>query len=245
MDLDNLNNSQLILLVLLVTLVSSAAISVATIAILYDRLPAIGDDTAVQPTVIRQTVNRIIEREKVEQASEPQIVGENSVTLGDIEGSFRRVYLGSQPVTVGFFISGDGMLVAADSLNAERRYGIRNGDEVIPFTPVRKDGFYTLLMPESVFTPEYYIPLDYAPNPMLGQSALIYGGFGDDVRLHSEVVSQKRVDEDGVRVRTSADRGGAFIPSAVLIDTVFVGFITEESGWVRVVGEGLLKGTDE
>ena len=69
-SVDKLNNSQLILLVLLISLVVSAATAVATLSVVYERLAlGTGEEAESQPTIIRQTINRIIEREPTLSAS--------------------------------------------------------------------------------------------------------------------------------------------------------------------------------
>lgn len=245
MNLDNLNNSQLILLVLLIALVTSAAMAVATLAVLYERIAFKETVVPQQPTVIQQTVNRIIERERVLPADEQDEVTKKTVTLDVIESSFEQIYFGSQPVTVGFLISSDGMLVAARRLETQRRYSIRRDDILIPFVLVRHNEHYSLLKPEKSYTPEKYVPIEFTPPVMIGQSSLIYGGFGEETRLHSEIVSQKRTESDGVFVRTSINPNEASLPSVVLVNNTVIGFLTDVTGWMPIINVSLLEGDSE
>ena len=118
---DKLNNSQLILLVLLISLVVSAATAVATLSVVYERLAlATDEEKESQPTIIRQTINRIIEREPALLSSDAAVgmqqepsVSTTAPTLDAIEQSLVQLYFGSQPFAQGVYVSPDGHILAS------------------------------------------------------------------------------------------------------------------------------------
>ena len=251
------------LLVLLISLVVSAATAVATLSVVHQRI-AVSPDGAPQPTIIQQTVNRIIERSSVPTAGTAGVPEEQPspntaavphtvrmITLADMRESMVKVYHGSVFITAGMFVSSDGMLIAARRLDRNKRYGIRprsddGGGGVVQFTVANTTDGYSLLKPVEEHTPAGHIPTGSSPQAVIGHSALIYGGFDDAARLHSEIISQREtVGDDAVRIRTSVSIGDAAVPSAVFVDNLFIGFMTDTTGWVYVFGDDFLSADTE
>ena len=238
MNVDSLNNSQLILLVLLIALVVSAATAVATLSIVYERI-AITQTDVVQPTIIQQTVNRIIERETipiaVEESEEEEMLEEETsppVTITTIKGAFVRLFHGSQQVSAAVFVSADGALLTPGVLEKEKRYNVAQGTELVPFSVVVATSQYSLLRPMAPYTPEAYVPLETTVVEV-GQPVILFGGFGEDMVVFSEIVSQKQVNADTTeRIRTSAVATDLALPSAVVVNNTLVGFLSDYTGWI-------------
>ncbi len=251
MNIDTLNNSQLILLVLLITLVVSAATAMAALSIVHERLILVGNSVS-QPTVVQQTINRIIEREAVvvskkEEKKKETVVSKTNdppkpkpITLNDIIAALVRVHHGSQPFTAGIFISSDGMLVVPGFLEKTKRYSIRNDSGIVLFSVTQANAAFSLLEPIEAYAPIAHIKPATADNITLGKPALIFGGFGDEARLHSEIISQKLADNDSLRIRTSVATSEIAIPSAVFVNNEFVGFASNYSGWIPVIDASIL-----
>lgn len=247
MDIDNLNNSQLILLLLLLTLVVSAAVSVAALSLVYERLTvSTGDE---QPTIIQQTINRIIEREVQpivpDQTETVQVdsapVAAPSVTLVDIEQSMVQVFHGSRPLTTGIFIDADGLLLASGTLNPKSRYNVLRNEQFVQFVAIRSDAQYSLLQPlEEGYVPLTYIPNIFTGDVSLGDPLLIFGGVGDHARLYRDIVSRRRPTSNTVEIFTNAATSDIALPSAVFINSQFAGFAWDYSGWVVLFNPALL-----
>ena len=248
--MDNLNNSQLILLVLLISLVVSAATAIATLMVLYDRLLISSEPAdASQPTVIQQTINRIIERERIlppesdftadEYASQE---ADSILTLKDIENARAQLYFGSQLFASGVYVSSDGYILVPDVLEKQRRYSTldSNGD-LLFYSLVYTDGAYSLLAPADAYFISYFIPLISVSDVSLGQTVLMYGGFGEGAQLHSGIVSQKKSTPDGViSFRTSVHSSEITELSVVFIDNIFIGFAVPYSDWLITVNPELV-----
>ena len=248
MKLDDLNNSQLILLVLLLTIVTSSAMSLAILSILEDKfLPTENEPT---PTIIRETVNRIITREEVAVKEEKQdeVVEENQLTLNQIKKSIVKLNFGSENETIGIFISQDGQLISGKFLDEERKYSIQVNDEVVFFSVVKSDKNYSLLKPniDNDLVIENFIPINTSLSHELGESTLIFGGFGENSILNSEIISQRRIINDEiVLLRTSVNANNVIIPSAVFINNGLVGFISDSSTWVPIISESILENIEK
>ena len=102
MKLDELNNSQMMLLCILVTLMVSMATSVGTLAIMLKRT-----DPAEQ-TVVRQTVNRIIERTVAPINYTTGNTTTDTLSAKTIRTSRVEVYTGEVFVGYGYVISSKG-----------------------------------------------------------------------------------------------------------------------------------------
>ena len=256
---DKLNNSQLILLALLISLVVSAATAVATLSIVYERLVVaeIGASSAQQPTVVQQTINRIIERGPVsvtgvesgadnplsEEGSQSTLLDSDiSLTLEDIEEAVVQLYFGSQPFTTGVYISSEGFVLSAEPLDDRRRYSVSDGAAgIVYFSPVYSDRSYSLLAPMSEHRVSQYVPL--TPITIsLGQSVLVFGGSGNRAQLYTGVVSQKKMISDEISsFRSSADISSMVHTSVVFVDNVFVGFANPFSDWITTISFDLIE----
>lgn len=252
MKVDDLNNSQLILMVLLITLVVSAAVSIATLSVVYDRVGAAGTVEAARPAVIQQTINRIIEREKVPPSSVEPVAGEpgaepveERITLDDIKESFTPIFSGSRQVTVGVFITPDGDILAARHMQKQRKYSVAKGGATL-FAVIRNDKNYSILRPVGEgYRPPRHVPINVAAaEVVIGQPVLIFGGFDEEAGLHSEIISRKKGD-DGGTIRTSADPAEITAPSAVFVNNRVVGFASDYSGWIPLATEELREGGEE
>ena len=252
MKIDNLSNSQLILLVLLITLVVSAATAISTLSLVHERLLFARGDSS-QPTIIQQTINRIIERDTAPvvppSPSETSVVSTDQITLDAVGQSLVQVYHGSRPVSVGIFVSSEGMLLVPGRLLTERRYNVKREETFVPFAVLNRGMHYTLLTPfEEEYAPVMHIPFggSVADVP-LGEPVLIFGGFGEDARLHREIVSQKQTDADGtVRVYTAVPISETVLPSVVFVGTRLAGFMSDYTGWIPIVDTALFTvGEDE
>lgn len=247
---DKLNNSQLILLVLLISLVVSAATAVATLSVVYERL-ALADDveTETQPTIIRQTINRIIEREPALLSSDVAVDTQQeqrtsaAFTLDVIERSLVQLYFGSQPFAHGVYVSADGHILASEVLDAQRRYSVLDATGHPAFFSVLSSGteHYSLLSPVEAgsHAVQYYMPLEYIADAdvSLGQAVVVFGGSGQDAQLHTGIVSQKRVSADagGRLVRTSIAVSDIVDTSVVFIEDSFAGFTQPYSDWIPLL----------
>ena len=209
----------MILLVLLITLVVSTATAVSVLSVVYDRLITAQTDIQ-QPTIIRQTINRIIEKEadraarpapavvtEVQRAPQPVDQEEaRSTLLADIETSTVQIYAGSTVVGTGLFVSPDGTIISPSSrLKKNKKYMIRpDTDTTVPFSVIKTSGIYSLLIPDTEHTTEAHIPtIDADTDISLGKSVIIVGGTGDNTRLYTEIISQKRTQKK--RRKGSAD----------------------------------------
>ncbi len=252
MKIDNLSNSQLILLVLLITLVVSAATAISTLSLVHERLLFARGDSS-QPTIIQQTINRIIERDTTPvvppSPSETSVASTDQITLDAVGQSLVQVYHGSRPVSVGIFVSSEGMLLVPGRLLTERRYNVKREEAFVPFAVLNRGMHYTLLTPfEEEYTPVMHIPFDGSVADVpLGEPVLIFGGFGEDARLHREIVSQKQTDADGtVRVYTAVPISETVLPSVVFVGTRLAGFMSDYTGWIPIVDAALFTvGEDE
>ena len=242
---DKLNNSQLILLILLISLVVSAAVSVATLSVVYGRLAldASTETERAQPTVIQQTINRIIERNPDLSADEALAIVD--VSVPDQGGLFRHsvlssgvglspesiekalvtLYFGSQPFAPGVYVSPEGLIVSSELLDTERRYSIPNpfGD-MMYFSVIYTDGRYSLLAPMREHAVSQHVSLG-SPDISLGQAAFVFGGFADEAEIHVGVVSRKETSSEGMTsFRLSPNLSSVSHTSAAFVGTVFVGF---------------------
>ena len=247
MDIDDINNSQIILLVFLITLVVSAATSLATLTTMLDRIQAKDEIQEQGPTVIQQTINRIIERvpaiveidneEKEKKNKESEDV---AVTLEKIENSLVVLNYGSQRYNTGIFVSSDGKLLIPDELDEKRRYNIINGEDIILFSVAKNNKNYSLLEPVKEYTPKDYIDFVNLQDIIIGQRALIFGGVGDSARVFSEIVSRKQgFGNDPIQIRTSVQSSEIALPSVVFVDNKLIGFATDYSGWIYVIDNEL------
>ena len=247
---DNLNNSQLILLVLLISLVVSAATAVATLSLVYRRLTAeqvaVGD---TQPTVIQQTINRIIEREReVPVESGPAAIDEYAnqgaaevLTLEHVERAMAQLYFGSQRFAVGVFVSADGYILVPEVLDTQRRYSILDSvGDLLFYSLVYTDGTYSLLTPMEAYTTSHYVPLTAITTVSLGQPIVMFSGTGEDARLHSGIISQKKSDDGVLLIRTSIQSSDITDQSVVFIDNVFAGFVKPYAQWVTLVSPAVI-----
>lgn len=245
--IDKLNNSQLMLLVLLLSLVVSAATAVATLSALYGRsaVTSEGVETA-QPTIIQQTINRIIERERIlptdaelaPSASEKSQKSDSVVlTLEAVENSLVQVYFGSQPFALGTYVSPNGHILVPEVLDKQRRYSTLDGSGDITFySSVYADGAYSLLAPIHARTVPYHIPLAAISKIALGQSVLIFSGFGENAQLHSGIISQKKfTPHNTILVQPSVPSSAITNLSVVFIDNMFAGFATPYADWVTLI----------
>lgn len=233
MKIDKINNSQLILLVLLITVVTSAAISVATLSLIYKRLP-IQKQTEYEPTVIKQTINRIIEREPAQTEKNVEIK-KSLLTLEEIQKSFVLVYFGSQSITSGVFINSKGHILVPKILKENRIYNLFEGEEQTQFNPIYIGRKYTVLNPITEYVPSAFIELAKdETNISLGQTSFIYGGFNYGLKIHSEIISQKRITDGITTIKTSANTVDISLPSAIFLNNKLIGFITESDGWLEV-----------
>ncbi|MCY4577157.1 MAG: hypothetical protein OXB96_01835 [Candidatus Kaiserbacteria bacterium] len=237
---DKLNNSQLILLVLLISLVVSAAVAVATLSVVYERLAlAPGAETESQPTVIRQTINRIIEREP---ASGSGITNTQStagmLTLDTIEQALVQLYFGSQPFTHGMYISPNGHIFAAETLDPQRRYSVLDEAGNPTFFSLLHNGEkYALLAPvdTDTYTTQHYVPLEHSSDILLGQTVVVFGGSGERAQLHTGIVSQKKkVAGETSSFRVSINASEITTTSAVFIENSFVGFAQPYTDWIAL-----------
>ena len=251
---DKLNISQLILLVLLISLVVSAATAVATLSVVYERLAQVaGEEAESQPTIIRQTINRIIERDPalVSSGSAMDIQQGQGValTLETIEQSMVRLYFGSQPFAQGVYVSPDGHILASEVLDGQRRYSVLDEVGQPTFFSLAYNGEqYSLLAPVDVGTHsvQYYVPLEHIDDVLLGESVMVFGGAGQNAQLYTGIVSQRRVASDAVGlVRTSVPITDIVSTSAVFIEDSFVGFTQAYSDWIPLLDRAFVVGATE
>ncbi len=250
---DKLNNSQLILLVLLISLVVSAATAVATLSVVYERLAlATEEDVEARPTIIRQTINRIIEREPALLSSEvatgmQQVSSAGmALTLEAIEQSLVRIYFGSQPSAHGVYVSLDGHILTSEVLDGQRRYSVldRAGHPTF-FSLLYSGEEYSLLSPVDVgvHTVQHYVPLEHITDVSLGQAVVVFSGSGQNAQLHTGIVSQKKVMANAVEsVRISVAMSDVVSTSVVFIENLFAGFTRSYSDWVPLLDSAFVAG---
>ena len=251
---DKLNNSQLILLVLLISLVVSAATAVATLSVVYERLAQVaGEETESQPTIIRQTINRIIERDPALVSSDSAVDTRQkqgaALTLETIEQSMVRLYFGSQPFAQGVYVSPKGHILASEVLDGQRRYSVLDEVGQPTFLSLAYSGEqYSLLAPVDVGTHnvEYYVPLRHSADVSLGQSVVVFGGLGQNAQLYTGIVSQKRTTADAVGlVRTSIPVTDIVNIAAVFVEDSFVGFTQPYSDWIPLLDSNFITDATE
>ena len=237
----------MVLLVLLVTLVTSSAVSVAVLSVVYERMRAPIAQNPDQATIIQQTISRITHKDDPVMAPDPAPVErsrqERVAGIADLaRSSLVRLNFGSQPSAVGAFVSDDGAILSATRLNRNRRYSIAVDNSLIFYGVVAQDHAYSLLRPIKGYAhrPEAHIPIG-TPTIAVGRPAVIFGGFGEDERLFDEIVSQVRTGASGMPLaRTSVDGLVVAAPSVVFVGDAFVGFIPDNSGWVSLVDRATL-----
>ena len=242
---DKLNNSQLVLLVLLISLVVSAATSVATLSVVYERLALTAESTTeTQPTIVRQTINRIIEREPVVPAVESVVVDtqhtqdekSTALTLEDIEQSLVQIYFGSQPFARGVYVSPEGHILAAEVLDSQRRYGVSDEKGNLSFFSIlHSDKQYSLLAPvdKGTHSVQKYVPLKPIPNILLGEAVVLFSGSGENAQLHTGIVSQKKAAGNSTTsFRVSTNPSDITNLSVVFIEDMFAGFANPYADWV-------------
>ena len=246
---DKISNSQLVLLVLLISLVVSAATAVATLSVVYERLALeVGGEAEAQPTVIRQTINRIIEREPTFSSPESIITSvrevssavDTALTLEMIEQSLVQLYFGSQPFAEGMYVSADGHILAAEVLDAQRRYSVldETGNPMF-FSTLHSGKEYSLLAPveAEAHTVQHYVPLERSAEVLLGQAVVVFSGSGNNARLHTGVISQRETAAGEVEsFRISVNASDITDISVVFVENTFVGFARPYSDWVRLPG---------
>lgn len=253
---DKLNNSQLILLVLLISLVVSAATAVAVLSVVYERLAlATGEEAESQPTIIRQTINRIIERDPVLLSSEvaastqPESSVGTALTLEIIEQSLARLYFGSQPFSYGVYVSPEGYILASEVLDEQRRYSVLDAvGQPIFFSLLYSGEEYSLLAPIDVgaHRVQHYVSLVPVTDVSLGESVIVFGGFGQQAQIHTGIVSQKRVSGDAAgSVRISVPASSVADTSALFIEDSFAGFVQPYVDWIPLLDSAFVAGAME
>ena len=242
MNIDNLNNSQLILLVILLTVITSVAISVSTLALVMRQLhlESLQGESSV---IVKETVNRIIEREQPIIIRE-DVKKEPTLTLDIIEKARVEILIGLQPFDYGYFISKDGMILVPQVLKTQKLYNVVDEEKnIIHFKPhVIRHG-YTVLKEEnnSPYPVETYIPLaNDISNISIGKSALIFGKSGKQAIVHSEIISRANLNETPPRIKTSVFTQDLFFPSAVFVEGNIIGFIFDYQGWLNVINKSFL-----
>ncbi|MDE0243114.1 MAG: hypothetical protein OYG31_00100 [Candidatus Kaiserbacteria bacterium] len=250
LGLDQLNNSQMILLVLLVTLVTSSAVSVAVLSVVSERMSFNVASDSNQPTIIQQTIHRIINKDNVaalveSPTEDPSIITAESIA-GVVRPSLIDIYFGSQPASVGVFVSDDGAIIASERLQENRRYNVTRDGRTIFYTVVASDYAYSLLRPlDDRYSPSQHIPLTAVP-AAVGKNVVIFGGFAEDERVLDGIVSQVQTRTNGMPlIRTSIQETSATLPSVVFVEGRFFGFITDESEWVASVDADKLFASEE
>lgn len=240
LGLDELDNSQMILLVLLVTLVTSSAVSVAVLSVVFERTSYRTVAGANQPTIIQQTIQRITNTNDVASHTESTDVVSSSITAESVVGFVRPslidIYFGSQPASVGIFVSDDGAIIASEPLQENRRYNINRDGRTIFYTVAASDRAYSLLRPlDDQYQPPHIIPL--TPVTLaVGKPVVVFGGFAEDERVFDGIVSQVQSDAVGLPViRTSIQETSLVFPSVVFVDGSLFGFVADESGWVSFI----------
>ena len=243
MNIDSINNSQLILLVLLITVITSAAISIATLSIIYQRLP-VADQTNPKQTVIKQTVNKIIEREKIITNDTNKPENNEEITLEDIENAFVKIHFGSQPITSGLFIDSKGLIVVPEILHENRIYNLFQGETQTQFATTYIGNNHSILKPINDYESKSFITIAKDKERVhLGESIFIYGGFGETIKIHSEIISQKRERKGATQIRTSANPSDISLPSAIFLNDKIIGFISDYSGWSTILAEEISENT--
>ena len=250
---DRISNSQLVLLVLLISLVVSAATAVATLSVVYERLALeVGGEAAAQPTVIRQTINRIIEREPAFSSPESIITNvreapntaDTALTLEMIEQSLVQLYFGSQPFAEGMYVSADGHILAAEVLDKQRRYSVLDATgNPIFFSTLHSGKEYSLLEPAEAETHavQHYVPLERSAEVLLGQAVVVFSGSGNNARLHTGVISQRETTAGEVEsFRISVNASDITDISVVFVENTFAGFAQPYSDWVRLPGSAFV-----
>lgn len=148
MDLNNLNNTQIVLLAVLVSFITSIATGITTVTLMQEAPPQV---TQPITRVVKQTVEKIIPgetREITKEITETVIIKEEDLIVEAInknKGSLVSVAEitdeESAPAVIGggFLISEEG-LVAVDSaiVSSEGEYSVSIGDNIFPAEFVAK-----------------------------------------------------------------------------------------------------------
>ncbi len=244
MSLDELNNSQIALLSLLISFVVGAAMAVAVLAVLIDDI--VPKEEPQGQTVIKQTVNRIIERTTTTPASVVVDTEEEKVTLTERDSLSQTTdrlkkalipisYRGSSE-TVGIFLSPTGVILVPKTLSINRKYTISVGDTTHEYAVTQTTPQYSLIESvEPLAVAVYLSPQD--EEVLLGMPLLLYGGIDDDERLFFSTVSQVEGGKEGVtRFRVDVHNPYIAIPSVVVINGKVSGFLTNEKmQWVQSI----------
>ena len=246
MSIDTLNNSQLMLLTLLLTIVTSVAMAIATIALLFDVI--VPEQTSTEPpqktTVIEKTINTIIER-SVAPTSENRlsqdstdVEGVDTGVLSDDFSIFNTVYFGTTEASTVVTLSPNGVLLAFSPLDTNRRYSMQNETGDIYFDVITTTDRYSLLKPVETYVPEAHFTATAPADISIGDPVIVYGGAGDSAQLHLEHIVQSTTDDSGVRIfKTSLSGEGIPSPSFVYSGEVPIGVVLEGDAWVIVLND--------
>lgn len=243
-NLDNLNNSQMVLLCILISLVTGAAVAIGTLAVLVDNLAT----STPQQTVIRETVNRVIERTTVAEgprtnASEPRPGASNLLTIDFLKSIFVKVNSRNTFVESGVLISQSGRVLSTTKLSRRTLYSIVGLSEDANHKVLGTLGDYAILESNAEgISIENYVNLANAEDIELGRQVSIYGGFGDKSTFYSEVISKVTTFEGFPETfKISLGSNEIVLPSMVLIDGKLVGMLTERNGLVQVITKDLIE----
>ena len=196
--MEDLTNSQIVLLAILISFVTSMASAIITTSLL--------DEAPIQ---VGQTVNRVVERtiERVvpeESNGEAEIIRETIVVteddqvvsaIGKNEPSLVRIVSGGLVIGVGFVIDSDGTIITDGTLVAQGVTYIAkttSGDiEVQTFYDPNDK--IALLKPTVSITDSPSINL-IATIPKLGQTVVSLGGFSSNAILTGRVLQLAQIE---------------------------------------------------
>ena len=251
MHLDDLNNSQLVLLCLLITLIVSVAISVATLAFLTGRLGFEGSER----TVINQTVNRVIERtiesrgddidlesiisSSIDELKKSNLISiDTPVTVNQYKESIVSINEGGFFLGRGIYINREGDIYSFRIPRDSRIYSVTNGERTTQYklksensniiTPIINEGEPKLVL-------DTFFPIINKNKLTIGTEVSLITIRDEDLDFYKSYISNLSRDREGNLSKLKLNIGGFLGEYAIFMDRAFVGILNNSTGWIDII----------
>ena len=217
--------------------------SIATVAVLTERFATLQQQP--EQTVIKETVNRIIQRPvpviqappEIEKETEQVEQVQKQLSISDFDAAMVGIYVGSRLQSHGVFTTEDGFIVTSKPIREGRLYSVRFGERDVPYSVAYQGEQFSLLKPREPIAPLSFFPMLNPKDIFVGQQVFIFGGERDRAYLLSEIISHISTVDGSLFVRASVGSNTLAFPSMVVSDEGILGFIIEEGGVIRIFDE--------
>ena len=237
MNLEDLNNSQMILLVLLISLVVGFASAITAFALFLERDSSPKNGTG--QTVIQQTINRIIERAVPVESDSSKVVFQQGIPktyLEALEKSVVFIFDGGTLEATGVLVSRDGYVISSEPLRFNRRYTITlDGGERGYVTTSAEDG-KNWLKPIDPIQIEYFISVLNKDKLTVGIPVTVLGV--DELRRTASQGIVSEISKTGASLFKIAPHfTGAKLPSIIFSQDTVLGFLLhrDSNKWITVL----------